>query len=110
MRPLVIRSVLHSARILGDACRQFREYGVEGITLNREQISRNVEECLMLVTALSPVIGYDEAAKIAKRAHEQKTSLRDAAVSGGFMSAEDFDRAVNPQKMVGDPRRDLGTR
>lgn len=108
MRPLVIRNVLHSARILGDACRQFRTHGVEDITLNREQIGRYVEDSLMLVTALSPVIGYERAAKIAKRAHDQKISLREAAVNGGFMSAEDFDRAVDPRKMVGNPRRDLG--
>jgi len=110
MRPLVIRNVLHSARILGDACGQFRKYGVVGITLNREQIDRYVEDCLMLVTALSPVIGYEIAAKIAKRAHDQKTSLREAAVAGGFMSAEEFDRAVDAKKMVGNPRRDLGIR
>jgi fumarate hydratase class II len=108
MRPLVIHNVLHSARILGDACRQFRRYGVEGITLNREQIDRNVEECLMLVTALSPVIGYEKAAKIAKCAHDEKTTLREAAIASGFLSAEDFDRAVDAGRMVGSPRRDLG--
>lgn len=110
MRPLVIRNVLHSARILGDACRQMREYSIEGITLNREQIDRNVDECLMLVTALSPIIGYEKAAKIAKQAQDQKTSLREAAVAGGFMSAEEFDRAIDARKMVGDPRRDVGIR
>jgi fumarate hydratase class II len=108
MRPLVIRNILHSTRILGDACRQFRIHGVEGITLNREQIDRNVAECLMLVTALSPVIGYERAAKIAKQAHEQKTSLRDAAIASGFLTAQDFDRAVDVSTMVGNPRRDLG--
>jgi fumarate hydratase class II len=108
MRPLVIRNVLHSARILGDACRQFRRYGIEGITLNRTQIDRNVEECLMLVTALSPVIGYEKAAKIAKRAHDENTSLREAAIGSGFLSAEEFDRAVDPRRMVGNPRKDLG--
>ena len=107
-RPLIIRNVLHSSRILGDACHQFQKYGVEGITLNREQIRSYVEECLMLVTALSPLIGYDEAAKIAKRAHENNLSLREAAVAGGFLTAEEFDRAVDPQELVGDPRRDLG--
>ena len=63
----------------------------------------------MLVTALSPVIGYDaKASEIAHRALDQNTTLRDAAVNGGFVSAEDFDRIVNPKKMVGNPRRDLG--
>ncbi|HMG86007.1 MAG TPA: class II fumarate hydratase [Terracidiphilus sp.] len=110
MRPVVIRNVLHSARILGDACRQFRKYGVEGITLDRDQIARNVENSLMLVTALSPLVGYENAARIAHNALEQKISLREAAVAGGFITAEEFDRAVDPRKMVGDPRRDLGIR
>jgi len=108
MRPLVIRNVLHSARILGDACRQFAAHGVEGITLNREQLERNVQESLMLVTALSPLIGYDKAAKIAHEALKRNITLRDAAVSSGAISAEDFDRAIDPRKMVGNPRRDVG--
>ena len=110
MRPMVIRNVLHCARILGDACAQFRKFSVEEVTLNGEQIADNVRNSLMLVTALSPLVGYDNAAKIAHRALEQKISLRDAAVGGGFITAEDFDRAVDPRKMVGDPRRDLGIR
>ena len=110
MRPMVIRNVLHCARILGDACVQFRKFSVEEVTLDREQIADNVRNSLMLVTALSPLVGYDNAAKIAHRALEQKISLRDAAVGGGFITAEEFDRAVDPRKMVGDPRRDLGIR
>ena len=62
----------------------------------------------MLVTALSPVIGYDKASEIAHKALDENTTLRDAAVNGGFVSAEEFDRIVNPKKMIGDPRRDLG--
>jgi fumarate hydratase, class II len=108
MRPIVIRNVLHCARILGDACRQFARHGVEGITLNREQIGRNVQESLMLVTALSPLIGYDNAAKIAHDALERNTTLREAAIASGFLSGEEFDRAIDPRKMVGNPRRDLG--
>jgi fumarate hydratase class II len=108
MRPVVIRNVLHSARILADACRQFAIHGIEGITLNREQLDCNVGACLMLVTALSPIIGYDKAAKIAHSALEQNLTLREAAIRSGFVSAEDFDSAVDPKKMVGDPRRDLG--
>jgi fumarate hydratase class II len=107
MRPVVIRNVLHCARILGDACVAFREFGIEGVTLNREQIDRNVELCLMLVTALGPLIGYDKAAKIAHNALEHNITLREAAVGGGFLNAEEFDRAVDPKKMVGNPRRDL---
>ena len=108
MRPVVIRNVLHSARILGDACRQFRMHGIEGITLNREQIERYVEDSLMLVTALSPVIGYEKAAKIAHDAHENKTTLREAALASGTISADLYDRTVDAGKMVGHPRRDLG--
>jgi fumarate hydratase, class II len=108
MRPIIINNALHSARILGDACVKLREYSVEGITLDRSRIEKFVNESLMLVTALSPVIGYDKASAIAHRALEQNTTLRDAAVNGGFVSAEEFDRIVDPKKMVGNPRRDLG--
>jgi len=100
--------VLHSVRILGDACRQFAKHGVEGITLNREQLDRNVQECLMLVTALSPIIGYDKAAKIAHDALEKNLTLREAAVASGAISGEEFDRTIDASKMVGNPRRDLG--
>ena len=108
MRPIIINNFLHSARILGDACNQFRTFGVEGITLNRPQLDRNVQECLMLATALSPHIGYDQAAQVAHTALEQNITLREAAIASGFISGEDFDRAVDPKKMVGNPRRDLG--
>jgi fumarate hydratase, class II len=108
MRPVVIRNVLHSTRILADACRQFTRHGVEGITLNREQLHRNVRECLMLVTALSPLIGYDRAAEIAHTALEQDLTLREAALASGHISAENFDRAIDPGKMVGNPHRDVG--
>ncbi len=108
MRPMAIRNVLHCARILGDACVQFRKHSVEEVTLDREQIAENVRNSLMLVTALSPLVGYDNAAKIAHRALEQKISLREAAVGGGFVTGEEFDLAVDPRKMVGDPRRNLG--
>jgi fumarate hydratase, class II len=108
MRPIIINNVLHSARILGDACVKLSEYSVEGITLDRGRIEKFVNESLMLVTALSPVIGYDKASAIAHRALEQNTTLRDAAVDGGFVSAEEFDQIVDPKKMVGNPRRDLG--
>ena len=108
MRPIIIKNVLHSARILGDACVKFCEYGIKGIMLDRSRIDKFVSESLMLVTALSPVIGYDKASAIAHRALDENTTLRDAAVKGGFISAEDFDRIVDPKKMVGDPRRDLG--
>ncbi|HTT72540.1 MAG TPA: class II fumarate hydratase [Thermoplasmata archaeon] len=108
MRPIVINNVLHSARILGDGAAKLTQYSVAGIELDRSRIDRYVAESVMLVTALSPVIGYDRAAAIAHEAMEKHLSLREAAVRSGFISAEEFDRVVVPRKMVGDPHRDLG--
>jgi fumarate hydratase class II len=107
MRPIIINNVLHSARILGDACDKFRQYGVEGIALDRKRIGQYVDESLMLVTALSPVIGYDKASAIAHRALDRDMTLREAALEEGVSAAE-FDKIVNANKMVGNPRRDLG--
>jgi fumarate hydratase class II len=109
MCPIIIKNVLHSARVLGDACVKLRKYGIEGIELDPARIERYVRESLMLVTALSPVIGYDKAAAIAHRALEENTTLRHAALKEG-VSAEEFDRVVDPKKMVGNPRRDLQLR
>jgi fumarate hydratase class II len=100
MRPIVIADFLHSATILADACRTFREYCVEGIELNTRQIDTYVGRSLMLVTALAPVIGYDRASEIAHRADREDTTLREAAVASGYVSAEDFDRIVDPRGMV----------
>lgn len=108
MRPIIINNVLHSARILSDACVKFHKYSILGIKLDLNRINKFVDESLMLVTALSPIIGYDKASAIAHRALDQNTTLREAALSGGFISAEEFDRAVDPKKMVGNPRHDLG--
>jgi fumarate hydratase class II len=108
MRPIVIWNVLQSARLLTDACRTLRGHGIEGIKLDRERIEKYVDESLMLVTALSPVIGYDKAAAIAHRAMEENTTLREAAVASGAITAEEYDRIVAPEKLVGNPRRDLG--
>jgi fumarate hydratase class II len=100
MRPIVIADFLHSTTILADACRTFREYCVEGIELNTRQIDTYVGRSLMLVTALAPVIGYDRASEIAHRADRDDTTLREAAVASGYISAEDFDRIVDPRGMV----------
>ncbi len=107
MRPIVIHNVLHSARILGDASENLRRYSVEGTELNRDRISEYVDCSLMLVTALSPHIGYAKAAAIAHKAEHEGSTLRDAALALGVPAA-DFDRIVDPADMVGDPRRDLG--
>jgi fumarate hydratase, class II len=107
MRPIIIKNVLHSARILGDACEKLHLYGIEGITLDTDRINTDVNESLMLVTALSPVIGYDKASAIAHKAFDEKKTLREAALASGDISTEEFERIVVPTHMVGDPHKDL---
>jgi len=101
MRPIIINNFLHSARILGDGCTKLRQYCIEGTELNREQIHNYVNRSLMLVTALSPVIGYDKASAIAHKANREGTTLREAALASGYITGEDFDRIVDPSAMVG---------
>ena len=108
MRPLVADNVLRSTRLLADACDKLRRFSVEGAEIDRAHIDEHVQRSLMLVTALSPVIGYDKAAEIAHKAHDEGTTLREAALSTGYVTAEEFDRIVVPSRMVGDPRKDLG--
>ena len=108
MRPIIINNVLHCARILGDAAGKLTKYSVGGVELDRARVAKYVGESLMLVTALSPVIGYDKAAAIAHRALDENLTLREAAIQSGFVTPEEFDRIVDPTKMVGNPRRDLG--
>jgi len=100
-KPLIIHNYLHSVRLLADCARSFREHCVEGIEPERERIDAYLRDSLMLVTALNPHIGYDNAAKVAKEAHKEGTSLKDAAVSLGLITPEDFDRWVRPESMVG---------
>jgi fumarate hydratase class II len=109
MRPIIINNVLHSARILGDMCDKLRRYSVEGVELDHHKVDEYVGRSLMLVTALSPHIGYDKASAIAHRADDQGTTLREAALAMG-VSAADFDRIVDAKTMVGHPRQDLGLR
>jgi fumarate hydratase class II len=107
MRPIIINNVLHSARILGDACGKLRRYSIEGTELDLHNVDDYVGRSLMLVTALSPHIGYDKASAIAHKADDDGTTLREAALAMGI-AASDFDRIVDPKTMVGNPRRDLG--
>jgi fumarate hydratase class II len=109
MRPIITKNVLESSCILGDACEKLRRYSIEGITLDKERISKNLNESLMLVTALTSIIGYDKASSIAHKALKENLTLRDAAISSGYISAEDFDRTVIPADMVGNPDKDLST-
>ncbi len=99
-KPVIIRNVLHSTRLLADACRSFREFCVEGLQPNRERIRELVDRSLMLVTALSPKLGYDKAAEIAKKAHREGTSLKEAALALGYLTEAEYDEAVRPEKMV----------
>src|SRR5687767_1770197 len=99
-KPVMIHNLLHSIRLIHDACHGFVEYCIAGIELNRKQIDHYLKNSLMLVTALNPHIGYDKAAKIAKHAHQKKTSLREAAVELGLLSGEDFDKFVKPEEMT----------
>ncbi len=99
-KPVMIWNFLQSARLLGDACVSFAANCVEGITSNDEKIAAHLNNSLMLVTALSPHIGYDNASQIAHKAHRENTTLREAALSLGLVSEEDFDRWVNPAGMI----------
>jgi fumarate hydratase class II len=99
-KPMIIYNFLQSARLLADAMRSFCDNCAVGIKPNRPVIERNLERSLMLVTALNPHIGYEKAATIAKLAHQEGITLREAAVKSGLLSAEEFDRIVRPENMI----------
>jgi fumarate hydratase class II len=99
-KPVIIHNVCHSIDLLTDACDRFTEFCVDGLEPDYDQIDHHLRNSLMLVTALNPIIGYDKAAQVAKKAHKEKTTLREAALSLGFISAEEFDRAIDPKLMT----------
>ncbi len=99
-KPLIIHNLLHSVRLLADACASFEAHCARGIEANRARIREHLERSLMLVTALAPRLGYDRAAEIAKTAHREGLTLREAALKLGYLTAEEFDREVRPEKMV----------
>ena len=99
-KPVMAYNVMQSIALLTDACRAFREFCVEGLAPDYEQIERHLRHSLMLVTALNPIIGYDNAAKVAKKAHIERTTLREAAIELGLLSGEEFDAAVRPEDMT----------
>jgi fumarate hydratase class II len=99
-KPVMIRNLLHSARLLADSCRTFREFCVEGLEPNHERIAELVQRSLMLVTALTPKLGYDAAAEIAKKAHHEGRTLREVAIELGYVSAADYDELVRPERMI----------
>jgi len=100
-KPLIIHNFLQSTRLLADACLSFEEHCARGIEPSRPRIQEQLERSLMLVTALAPRLGYDRAAEIAKKAHREGTTLKEAALALGYLTAEEFDREVRPERMVG---------
>ena len=97
----MIHNLMHSIRLLTDACRSFNDNCVVGIEPNRDRIEHHLSESLMLVTSLNPHIGYDNAAKVAKKAYSENITLKEAAVALGLLTEEQFDDFVRPENMVG---------
>jgi fumarate hydratase class II len=100
-KPVIIFNVLNSLRLISDACESFTDHCVVGIEANTANIKKHLDNSLMLVTALNPHIGYDNAAKVAKKAHKEHTTLKQAAMDLGLLTSEKFDEVVRPEKMVG---------
>ncbi len=100
-KPVMIYNLLQSIRLIADACESFTDNCVVGITANKDNIKKHLTNSLMLVTALNPSIGYDNAAKVAKKAFNDNSTLKEAAVELGLLTAEEFDKAVRPENMVG---------
>ncbi len=99
-KPVIAHNVLESTELLAGTCDAFREFCAEGIEADERRIQKLVGESLMLVTALAPVVGYDKASEIAKKAHHEGTTLRHAALALGYVDAATFDRVVQPGSMV----------
>jgi len=104
-KPVMIANLLSSIRLIGDACVSFTENCVTGILANKDKINQIMKESLMLVTALNPHIGYDKASKCAKKAHEDGSSLKEAALALGYLTSEEFDRWVRPENMIGPTKK-----
>jgi len=100
-KPVIVYNLLQSIRLLADGCRSFGEKCVAGISADTDIIEAYLHNSLMLVTALSPQIGYDKSAKIAHEAHHQGITLKEAAVSLGYLTADQFNQMVRPEKMIG---------
>jgi len=100
-KPMIIKNLLQSVRLLGDSCESFNLNCVAGIQANRENIAKLLNESLMLVTALNPHIGYDKAAAIAKKAHKEGTTLKQSALDLGYVTEEEFAMWVRPEDMLG---------
>jgi fumarate hydratase class II len=105
-KPLIIHNVLQSIRLLADGCASFDEHCARGIAANQARIAEHLRSSLMLVTALSPHLGYDAAAKIAKKAHAEGTTLKEAAIALGLLTGDRFDEIVRPEEMLKPGGRD----
>lgn len=99
-KPVIIYNVLQSIKLIADACNSFADNCVVGIEANKERITQLMNESLMLVTALNPHIGYDNAAKVAKKAHKEGSTLKAAAIDLGLLTSEQFDQWVRPEQMI----------
>jgi fumarate hydratase class II len=99
-KPVIAYNVLQSIKLIADACNSFTDNCVVGIEANKERITKLLNESLMLVTSLNPHIGYDNAAKAAKKAHKEGTTLKEAAISLGLLTSEQFDQWVRPEDMI----------
>ena len=100
-KPVIIFNVLNSIRLIADACESFTDHCVDGIEANRVSIKKHLDNSLMLVTALNPHIGYDNAAKVAKKAFAENITLKEASIALGLLTAEKFDALVRPEDMIG---------
>lgn len=100
-KPMIVANVLRSIRLLGDASKAFTTNCVDGIQANKDRIEKILHESLMLVTALNPHIGYDKAAKIAKTAHKENSTLKETAIKLGYLTEEQFNEWVKPEEMLG---------
>ena len=98
--PVLIYNFLQSARLLSDSMLSFHDHCVSGVKANREKMHDNLHNSLMLVTALNPHIGYENAARVAKKAYKENTSLKEACVALGYLTAEEFDKVFHPEKMI----------
>ena len=99
-KPLIIHNILQSIHIMADSSKSFAKYCVRGLKANKKKIKENLDKSLMLVTALAPIIGYDNAAKIAKNAYKNGTTLKEEAVKSKLINEKEYDKIVNPLKMT----------
>ena len=99
-KPLIIHNILQSIHIMSDSSKSFAKFCVKGLKADKKKIKKYLDNSLMLVTALSTKVGYDNAAKIAKKAHKNGTTLKEEAIKSGLISKKDYEKIVNPKKMI----------